>query len=123
VAGLASAHPGLQDRILQNYTRIENAHEVRKKTFNFLLCVEVQQTFSFPPSCWNHWKTVTDLKYAMEGLQKMDGEFAKSGEVVFGRRQQPEFPPKHNYYFLAHLQCFLKFACKFIPWYLHKSTN
>jgi len=34
-AGLAGAHPGLQDRILQNYTRIENAHEVRKKTFNF----------------------------------------------------------------------------------------
>jgi len=29
-AGLAGAHPGLQDRILLNYTRIENAHEVRK---------------------------------------------------------------------------------------------
>jgi len=25
-------------------TRIENAHEVRKKTFNFLLCIEVQKT-------------------------------------------------------------------------------
>ena len=24
-----------------------------------------------------------------------------------------------NYYFLAHLQSFLKFACKFVPWYLH----
>jgi len=35
VAGLAGAHPGLEDRILQNYARIENAHEVRKKTFNF----------------------------------------------------------------------------------------
>jgi len=35
VAGLAGAHPGLQDRILQSYIRIENAHEVRKKTFNF----------------------------------------------------------------------------------------
>ena len=32
-AGLSDAHPGLQDRILQNYTRMENAHEVRKKTF------------------------------------------------------------------------------------------
>jgi len=29
-AGLAVAHHGLQDRILLNYTRIENAHEVRK---------------------------------------------------------------------------------------------
>jgi len=47
VAGLASAHPGLQDRILHKYTRIENAHEVRKKTLNFLLCINVQQTFSF----------------------------------------------------------------------------
>ena len=28
---------GLQDRILLNCTRIENAHEVRKKTFVFLL--------------------------------------------------------------------------------------
>jgi len=25
----------LQDRILLNYTRIENAHKVRKKTFDF----------------------------------------------------------------------------------------
>ena len=29
-AGLADAHPCLQDRILLNYTRIENAHEVCK---------------------------------------------------------------------------------------------
>jgi len=35
VAGPSGAHSGLQDRILQNYTRMENAHEVRKKTFNF----------------------------------------------------------------------------------------
>ena len=48
VAEQTGAHPGLLDRILQNYTRIENAHEVCKKTFNFLLCKEVQQTFSFP---------------------------------------------------------------------------
>jgi len=27
--------PGLQDRILLNYTRIENAQKVRKKTFDF----------------------------------------------------------------------------------------
>jgi len=41
-------HAGLQDRILLNYTRIENAHKVCKKTFDFLLCIEVQKTFSFP---------------------------------------------------------------------------
>ena len=46
-AGLAGARPALQDRILLNYTRIENAHKVRKKTFEFLLCIEVQQTFTF----------------------------------------------------------------------------
>jgi len=34
-AGLAGAHPGLQDRILLNCTRTENVHKVRKKTFNF----------------------------------------------------------------------------------------
>ena len=46
-AGLANAQPRLKDRILLNYTRIENAHKVRKKTFDFLLFIEVQQTFSF----------------------------------------------------------------------------
>ena len=34
-AGPSGAHPGLQDQILQNYARMENAHEIRKKTFNF----------------------------------------------------------------------------------------
>jgi len=47
VAGLSDAHPGLQDRILLNYTRIENAHKVRKKTFEFLLCIDVQEIFCF----------------------------------------------------------------------------
>jgi len=31
VTGVAGAHPDLQDRILLNYTRTENAHKVRKK--------------------------------------------------------------------------------------------
>jgi len=53
-AGLAGAHSGLQDRILPNYTRIENAHKVRKKTFGFWLCIEIQQTFSFPFSLLRH---------------------------------------------------------------------
>jgi len=56
VAGPVGAHPDLQDRILQNYTRMENAHEVRNKTFNFLLCIEVQQTFSFPFSLLRHYQ-------------------------------------------------------------------
>jgi len=50
-AGLSNAHPGLQDRIFLCYTRIENAHKVRKKTFNFLLCIEVQQIFVFLFPC------------------------------------------------------------------------
>jgi len=44
---------GLQDRILQNYARIENTHEVRKKTFNFLLCTDVQQILVFIFPCWD----------------------------------------------------------------------
>jgi len=55
VTGLIGAHPGLQNRILLNYKRIENAHEVRKKTFNFL-CVDVQQTFSLPLSLLRHYQ-------------------------------------------------------------------
>jgi len=56
VAGLVGAHPGLQDRILLNYRRIENAHKVHKKTFSFLLCAAVQQTFSFPFSMLKHYQ-------------------------------------------------------------------
>jgi len=37
VAGPAGAHPALQDRILQNCTRIENTHEVCKKTSHFFM--------------------------------------------------------------------------------------
>jgi len=55
-AGLVGVHPGLQDRILLNYTRIENAHKVRKKTFDFLLCIEVQQSFSFPFCLLTHYQ-------------------------------------------------------------------
>ena len=49
----SGAHSGLQDRMLLNYTRVENAHKERKKAFDFLLCIEVQQTFSFPFHCWD----------------------------------------------------------------------
>jgi len=41
---LSNTHPDLL--ILLNYTRIENAHTARKKTFDFLLCIEIQQNFS-----------------------------------------------------------------------------
>jgi len=49
-AGLAGTHSGLL-----NYTRIDNAHKVRKK-LNFLLCINVQQTFSFPFSLLRHYQ-------------------------------------------------------------------
>jgi len=55
-AGLADAQPHLKDRILLNCTRIENAHKVRKKIFDFLLFIEVQQTFSFPFSQLKHYQ-------------------------------------------------------------------
>ena len=38
------------------YTRIENVHEVRKKTCNFLLSIEVQQPFSFRFSLLRHYQ-------------------------------------------------------------------
>ena len=55
-AVVASTHPGLQDRILLNYTRIENAHKVRKKTCDFLLCIEAKQIFSVPFSLLRHYQ-------------------------------------------------------------------
>ena len=48
---------------------------------------------------------------------------AKSGKMVTQRRRQSRFPPKPNYYFLAHLQCSLEFhANSFRGIYIH-STN
>jgi len=55
-AGLADAQLRLKDRILLNYTRIENAHKVRKKTFDFLLFIEVQQSFCFLFSLLRHYQ-------------------------------------------------------------------
>jgi len=55
-AAMAGAHSKSEDRILLNYTRIENAHKVRQKTFDFLLFVEVQQTFNFPFSLLKHYQ-------------------------------------------------------------------
>jgi len=61
-AGLSGAHPGLQDRILLNYTRIDNVHKVRKKTFNFLPCIEVHQIFSCPFSMLRHYQCLNALR-------------------------------------------------------------
>jgi len=36
-AGLSNAHPGLKDRILLNYTRIENAHKCARKDSIFVM--------------------------------------------------------------------------------------
>ena len=55
-SGLAGALPGLKGRILLSYTRIENAHKVRKKTFDFCYSYEVQQSFSFPFSLLRHYQ-------------------------------------------------------------------
>jgi len=44
VCGWNDANPGLPDRNLLNYTRIENSHETRKKTFSFFYCAPVKCT-------------------------------------------------------------------------------
>ena len=49
--GLAGAHPGLKNRILLNYTRIENAHKVRKKTFDFAVIFRNPAHLVFLFSC------------------------------------------------------------------------
>jgi len=51
---LASKNPNWQPC----YTRIENVHEVHKKTFIFLLCIEVQQIFSFSFPLLRHYEVL-----------------------------------------------------------------
>ena len=43
--GLTGAHPGMKNRILLNYTRIENAHKVRKKTLDFVVIYRIPANF------------------------------------------------------------------------------
>jgi len=71
----------LQDRILQNYTRIENAHEVRMKTFNFLLCVEVQQTFSFPFSLLRHYQ-IPECFYVKKSVFELVQQLYHATEIA-----------------------------------------
>ena len=59
-AGHAGAHPGLQCRILRNYTRIENAHKVHKN-FQFFVMYRRKSSkllvFLFPAATLsNSWK-------------------------------------------------------------------
>ena len=80
VAGPAGAHPGLQDQILQNYTRIEHVHEVRKKNLNFLLCIEVQQTFSFPFSLLRHYQ-IHECFYVKKYVSELVQQFYHATEI------------------------------------------
>jgi len=49
---------------LLNYTRIENAHKVAYASkFSIFLCIEVQQTFSFPFSLLKHYYQMPECFY------------------------------------------------------------
>ena len=49
--GLAGAHLGLKNRILLNFTRIENAHKVCKKTLDFVVIYRSPANLVFLFSC------------------------------------------------------------------------
>ena len=55
--------------------------------------------------------------------------YAKSGEMISGRRRQRRFQPKLNYCFLAYWQWSVKFVCKFfsllfvLGWQINKQIN
>ena len=83
-AGLVGARPGFKNRILLNYTRIENAHKVRKKTFDFLLLIEVQQTFSFSFFLLRHYQCLNAsmLTSAVRELVQQFYHATEIGNVV-----------------------------------------
>ena len=56
--------------------------------------------------------TKHNLKHAMEGLKKVV-RYVLDADDSLNSHQNIIIT------FLANLQCSLKFACKFIPWYLH----
>jgi len=60
---------------------MENAHEVRKKTFNFLLCIEVQQTFSFPFSLLRHYQ-ILECFYVKKAVFKLVQQFYRATEIA-----------------------------------------
>jgi len=53
------------------------------------------------------WNTILNMH--------VDERSAKSGEMIPGCRQEARFPPKPNYYFLAH-------AYANVPWNLHANS-
>jgi len=53
--GLAGAHPGFRDRILLNYTRIEDAHEARK-SLRFFVVYRRSANFGFVFSMLRHYQ-------------------------------------------------------------------
>ena len=65
----------------RKYTRIENAHEVRTKTFNFLLCIEVQQTFSFHFSLLRH-NQIPECFHVKKALFELVQQFYHATEIA-----------------------------------------
>jgi len=80
-AGYVGGHPGWQGRILLNYTRSDNAHKVRKKTFNFSLCIDVQQTFSFPFSLLRRYQ-IPESFYAKKAVFDLVQQFHHATKIV-----------------------------------------
>jgi len=89
-AGLADAHPGLQDRILLNHTRIENAHKVRKKTFVFFSVHKSGKLLVFLFPCWDIIKCLNAsmLTTAVFELAQLFYHATKIGNVVNGQRMR-----------------------------------
>jgi len=56
-------------------------HEVHKKTLNFLLCIEVQQTFSFPFSLLRHYQ-IHECFYAKKYVFELVQQFYYAIEIT-----------------------------------------
>jgi len=80
-AGHADAHRAFQGRILLNYITIENAHKVRKKTFNFSLFIEVQHSFSFPFSLLRHYQ-IPESFYDEKAVFELVQQFYHATEIA-----------------------------------------
>jgi len=75
---MAGAHPGLRDRILLNYTRTENAHKVRKKTFVFVMYRS--------PQVRTHRATKPPLEKFLSSQEKCVGRILKLLDIVLKTR-------------------------------------
>ena len=72
--------PALKNRILLNYTRIQNGHKVCKKLSILLLFIEVQQTFSFPFFLLKHNKCLNASMLTTAVFELMQ-QFYRATEV------------------------------------------